>query len=141
MFALQWHGLSREEQAKYYERARVERQKHMQMYPHWNARDNYRFGAKKKKLRSKRDKPPPPPPPPPPPHPPQSSTTSRISVASTTSASLEHPTNPISASLNATTTTSPSPFHTSSISGSLSGASGQDQTPNNLKSEKYQDNS
>jgi len=44
-----WHGLSREEQAKYYEKARVERQKHMQMYPHWNARDNYRFGTKKKK--------------------------------------------------------------------------------------------
>jgi hypothetical protein len=32
----------------------VERQKHMQMYPHWNARDNYRYGAKKKKR--KRDK-------------------------------------------------------------------------------------
>ena len=26
----------------------------MQMYPHWNARDNYRFGLKKKKR--KRDK-------------------------------------------------------------------------------------
>ncbi len=51
---LQWHGLSREEQAKYYEKARLERQKHMQMYPHWNARDNYRFGLKKKKR--KRDK-------------------------------------------------------------------------------------
>ena len=45
----QWHGLSREEQAKYYEKARAERQRHMQMYPHWNARDNYRFGLKKKK--------------------------------------------------------------------------------------------
>ena len=51
---LQWHSLSREEQAKYYEKARQERQKHMQMYPHWNARDNYRFGLKKKKR--KRDK-------------------------------------------------------------------------------------
>ncbi|TRY63530.1 hypothetical protein TCAL_16625 [Tigriopus californicus] len=49
-----WHGLSRDEQAKYYEKARAERQKHMQMYPHWNARDNYRFGLKKKKR--KRDK-------------------------------------------------------------------------------------
>ena len=40
----QWHGLSREEQAKYYEKARVERQKHMQMYPHWNARwDTFEF--------------------------------------------------------------------------------------------------
>ena len=26
----------------------------MQLYPHWNARDNYRYGAKKKKR--KRDK-------------------------------------------------------------------------------------
>ena len=50
----QWHGLSREEQAKYYEKARVERQKHMQMYPHWNARDNYRFGSKKKKRKRER---------------------------------------------------------------------------------------
>jgi len=49
-----WHGLSREEQAKYYEKARVERQKHMQMYPHWNARDNYRFGSKKKKRKRER---------------------------------------------------------------------------------------
>jgi len=49
-----WHDLSREEQAKYYEKARSERQKHMEMYPHWNARDNYRFGLKKKKR--KRDK-------------------------------------------------------------------------------------
>ena len=47
--------MTREEQAKYYEKARVERQKHMQMYPHWNARDNYRFGTKKKK-RTKREK-------------------------------------------------------------------------------------
>ena len=54
-FMIQWHGLTREEQAKYYEKARVERQKHMQMYPHWNARDNYRFGTKKKK-RTKREK-------------------------------------------------------------------------------------
>ena len=50
----QWHGLSREEQAKYYEKSRMERQKHLQMYPHWNARDNYRFGVKKKKR--KRDR-------------------------------------------------------------------------------------
>ena len=50
----QWHGLTREEQAKYYEKARQERQRHMQMYPHWNARDNYRYGQKKKKR--KRDK-------------------------------------------------------------------------------------
>merc|ERR1711894_73674 len=49
-----WHDLSREEQQKYYEKARSARQLHMEMYPHWNARDNYRFGLKKKKR--KRDK-------------------------------------------------------------------------------------
>ena len=40
-FPLQWHALSREEQAKYYELARKERQLHMQLYPGWSARDNY----------------------------------------------------------------------------------------------------
>ncbi|KAL0594448.1 Lymphoid enhancer-binding factor 1 [Plecturocebus cupreus] len=38
-----WHALSREEQAKYYELARKERQLHMQLYPGWSARDNYTF--------------------------------------------------------------------------------------------------
>lgn len=37
----QWHALTREEQAKYYELARKERQLHMQLYPTWSARDNY----------------------------------------------------------------------------------------------------
>uniref|UniRef100_A0A8B9YZ08 Transcription factor 7 like 1 n=1 Tax=Buteo japonicus TaxID=224669 RepID=A0A8B9YZ08_9AVES len=36
-----WHSLSREEQAKYYELARKERQLHSQLYPTWSARDNY----------------------------------------------------------------------------------------------------
>uniref|UniRef100_A0A8C6S5V4 Transcription factor 7 like 1a n=1 Tax=Neogobius melanostomus TaxID=47308 RepID=A0A8C6S5V4_9GOBI len=36
-----WHSLSREEQAKYYELARKERQLHSQLYPGWSARDNY----------------------------------------------------------------------------------------------------
>ncbi|XP_035209240.1 protein pangolin, isoforms A/H/I/S-like isoform X3 [Stegodyphus dumicola] len=49
-----WHNLSREEQAKYYEMARKERQLHLQMYPGWTARDNYAINAKKKKR--KRDK-------------------------------------------------------------------------------------
>ena len=40
-FPLQWHSLSREEQAKYYELARKERQLHSQLYPTWSARDNY----------------------------------------------------------------------------------------------------
>ncbi|XP_049711858.1 transcription factor 7-like 2 isoform X7 [Loxodonta africana] len=46
-----WHALSREEQAKYYELARKERQLHMQLYPGWSARDNY--GKKKKRKRDK----------------------------------------------------------------------------------------
>ncbi|XP_067321925.1 transcription factor 7-like 2 isoform X8 [Anolis sagrei] len=50
-----WHALSREEQAKYYELARKERQLHMQLYPGWSARDNYVGGYGKKKKR-KRDK-------------------------------------------------------------------------------------
>ncbi|XP_055945805.1 protein pangolin, isoforms A/H/I/S-like isoform X2 [Argiope bruennichi] len=49
-----WHALSREEQAKYYEKASIERQQHRQRYPDWTARDNYAINTKKKKR--KRDK-------------------------------------------------------------------------------------
>ncbi|KAF9808063.1 hypothetical protein SFRURICE_017235 [Spodoptera frugiperda] len=45
---------SREEQAKYYEKARQERQLHMQLYPGWSARDNYGYGSKKKKRKKDR---------------------------------------------------------------------------------------
>ncbi|XP_077122178.1 transcription factor 7 isoform X7 [Ranitomeya variabilis] len=48
-----WHALSREEQAKYYELARKERQLHMQLYPGWSARDNYVSKEGKKKRRSR----------------------------------------------------------------------------------------
>ncbi|XP_026089985.1 transcription factor 7-like 2 isoform X4 [Carassius auratus] len=48
-----WHALTREEQAKYYELARKERQLHMQLYPSWSARDNY--GKKKRRKRDKQD--------------------------------------------------------------------------------------
>uniref|UniRef100_A0A8C7R0U0 Transcription factor 7 n=1 Tax=Oncorhynchus mykiss TaxID=8022 RepID=A0A8C7R0U0_ONCMY len=49
-----WHALTREEQAKYYELARKERQLHMQLYPSWSARDNYvRPGKKKRRKREK----------------------------------------------------------------------------------------
>ncbi|XP_041079436.1 transcription factor 7-like 2 isoform X16 [Polyodon spathula] len=41
-----WHALTREEQAKYYELARKERQLHMQLYPSWSARDNYETNLK-----------------------------------------------------------------------------------------------
>ncbi|XP_056585643.1 transcription factor 7-like 1-B [Triplophysa dalaica] len=44
-----WHSLSREEQSKYYELARKERQLHSQLYPGWSARDNY--GKRKKRKR------------------------------------------------------------------------------------------
>ena len=48
-----WHELDRADQAKYYEMARQERLKHMQLYPGWSARDNYGL---KKKRRRKREK-------------------------------------------------------------------------------------
>ncbi|XP_065118008.1 transcription factor 7-like 1-A [Paramisgurnus dabryanus] len=52
-----WHSLSREEQSKYYDLARKERQLHSQLYPGWSARDNY--GKKKKRKReNKPDSPP-----------------------------------------------------------------------------------
>ncbi|XP_075996722.1 transcription factor 7-like 1-B [Genypterus blacodes] len=44
-----WHSLSREEQAKYYDLARKERELHSQLYPGWSARDNY--GKRKKRKR------------------------------------------------------------------------------------------
>ncbi|XP_064463911.1 protein pangolin, isoforms A/H/I/S-like isoform X1 [Ornithodoros turicata] len=49
-----WHSLSREEQSKYYEMARKERQLHMQLHPGWTARDNYAVNSKRKKR--KKDK-------------------------------------------------------------------------------------
>ncbi|XP_070962651.1 transcription factor 7-like 2 isoform X7 [Oncorhynchus clarkii lewisi] len=51
-----WHALTREEQAKYYELARKERQLHMQLYPGWSARDNYAANQQGKKKKRKRDK-------------------------------------------------------------------------------------
>ena len=52
-FSIKWHSLSKEDQSKYYEMAKKERQVHMQLHPNWSARDNY---AKHKKKRRKRDK-------------------------------------------------------------------------------------
>lgn len=46
-----WHALSREDQAKYYEMARKEKELHMQLYPGWSARDNYASMAKRRKKR------------------------------------------------------------------------------------------
>jgi len=45
--------LSKDEQSKYYDMARRERQIHMQMYPGWNARDNYGMMKKKKRKKEK----------------------------------------------------------------------------------------
>ena len=45
--------MSKDEQAKYYDMARRERQHHMQMYPGWNARDNYGMMKKKKRKKEK----------------------------------------------------------------------------------------
>ena len=53
MIILQWHQLDKSEQAKYYEMAREERAKHMQMYPGWSARDNYAIHKKRRKKRPK----------------------------------------------------------------------------------------
>ncbi|XP_075888033.1 transcription factor 7 isoform X4 [Nelusetta ayraudi] len=47
-----WHALTREEQAKYYELARKERQLHMQLYPTWSARDNYEAGLSGEKSKA-----------------------------------------------------------------------------------------
>ncbi|CAG5037592.1 unnamed protein product [Parnassius apollo] len=44
-----WHALGREEQAKYYELARRERQLHMQLYPDWSSRANTQRGKKRKR--------------------------------------------------------------------------------------------
>ncbi|XP_037925800.1 protein pangolin, isoforms A/H/I/S isoform X7 [Hermetia illucens] len=49
-----WHELTREEQSKYYEKARQERQLHMELYPGWSARDNYGYVSKKKKRKKDR---------------------------------------------------------------------------------------
>lgn len=46
--------MSREEQSIYYEKARQERQLHMELYPGWSARDNYGYGSKKKKRKKDR---------------------------------------------------------------------------------------
>ncbi|KAG5666916.1 hypothetical protein PVAND_014923 [Polypedilum vanderplanki] len=50
-----WHALGREEQAKYYELARRERQLHMQMYPDWSSRTNATRGKKRKRKQEPTD--------------------------------------------------------------------------------------
>lgn len=50
-----WHALNKEEQSRYYDMARRERQNHLQMYPGWSARDNYAQSKKKKRKRDRID--------------------------------------------------------------------------------------
>ncbi|KAL3313808.1 hypothetical protein Ciccas_007585 [Cichlidogyrus casuarinus] len=46
-----WHELPKEEQARFYELAREEKEKHSKLYPGWSARDNYAMHSKRKKRR------------------------------------------------------------------------------------------
>lgn len=52
---MQWHALGREEQAKYYELARRERQLHQAMYPDWSSRTNASRGKKRKRKQDSND--------------------------------------------------------------------------------------
>ncbi|UJR08235.1 hypothetical protein I4U23_012508 [Adineta vaga] len=49
-----WKELSRTEQDRYYAMAKEERNRHLEMYPNWSARDNY--GMKKKKQTTRIEK-------------------------------------------------------------------------------------
>ncbi|CAF1048683.1 unnamed protein product [Rotaria sordida] len=51
-----WHELDRNVQQKYYDMARDERMKHMQLYPGWSARDNYGVRKKRGNKGKKREK-------------------------------------------------------------------------------------
>ncbi|VDP12230.1 unnamed protein product [Soboliphyme baturini] len=48
-----WHMLNKQEQQKYYDMARKERELHMEKYPGWSARDNYAVHKKKKRKKDK----------------------------------------------------------------------------------------
>ncbi|KAL7668244.1 hypothetical protein ACOME3_008954 [Neoechinorhynchus agilis] len=50
-----WHSLSKEEQAKYYEMARLERVRHMEQHPGWSARDNYGLRKRRRIHRESND--------------------------------------------------------------------------------------
>ena len=49
-----WQALDKSEQAKYYEMAREQRERHMELYPGWSARENYNHAPRKR--RKRRDK-------------------------------------------------------------------------------------
>uniref|UniRef100_A0A7E4VKP7 dTCF n=1 Tax=Panagrellus redivivus TaxID=6233 RepID=A0A7E4VKP7_PANRE len=51
-----WHDLPKEEQQRYYEKAKEERENHAKLYPNWSARENYSLRkAKRKKRESSAD--------------------------------------------------------------------------------------
>ncbi|CAG0880421.1 unnamed protein product [Cyprideis torosa] len=50
-----WHSLSREEQAKYYDMARKQRELHMQMYPNWSAKESYAAKQVAKQKKKKKE--------------------------------------------------------------------------------------
>ncbi|GAV07784.1 hypothetical protein RvY_17584-2 [Ramazzottius varieornatus] len=53
-----WHALDRQEQAKYYEMAKQERENHARVNPGWTAKDNYAVcGKKKRRKKEKSDEP------------------------------------------------------------------------------------
>ena len=52
--SLQWHALDRQEQAKYYEMAKQERENHARVNPGWSAKDNYAVCGKKKRRKKEK---------------------------------------------------------------------------------------
>ena len=48
-----WHDLPKDEQQKYYEKAKEERENHQKLYPNWSARENYAVNKKKRKKRER----------------------------------------------------------------------------------------
>jgi hypothetical protein len=48
-----WHDLPKDEQQKYYEKAKEERENHQKLYPNWSARENYAVHKKKRKKRER----------------------------------------------------------------------------------------
>ncbi|KAI2795890.1 Transcription factor 7-like 2, partial [Blomia tropicalis] len=50
-----WHQLSRAEQETYYDKAKKERELHMELHPGWTAKDNYAINAKRKKKKRERN--------------------------------------------------------------------------------------
>lgn len=51
-----WHNLSKEEQQVYYDKAREAREKHLELYPEWSARDNYGKKKRRKKEQKERER-------------------------------------------------------------------------------------